>query len=794
MSLLAPRPNEGERASVLLPTVTCSSCSAPIPLSSLGDHVCHTPAVPRAIPRPPQITIPQNRPPQMARRPSHHQEPSPSQVRPPFAGPSSAHPSPSSSDFAIPRRPSPNNLTPPDRSPNNFHSGFSTQIRTPSPTNPFFPNSANSYGSNGMQEQLPMIDTTSGGESGMAGVGRRAFAAAAWGVRAGVALAAQARQHAEASASASPQYATSPHPAPWQQSKTSPTPREPVIMPSQPLSVRQRPELVHSRTDPIPRQSPPSRSRTPASPPQRSQSAMSQRSAPTGHARRQESISSDSSSRVGDSLAELLKGRAGVGAAPEKANSTGKFFEKVKEMNRSNSILSRTNTMSTSSVGAGRAVGMARTGSGETADRDRLVASPSGTTFDLDDDFDDDEQHSALPWATGGLEESPRLSIVTKPADPVRSHHRYPTAGSEASTSSSASSNKSGRWGGGGASGPESEEVVTPSQSWEGLADRANGGGVGRDILQQIGEEEEEEEERVVFGSSAEKKKGGEGAMSASNSASTITSRYPPTIASYPTPTKARHADPPTQTHRSKPSHSHSHSQSQSNYSHSRSGSVSERAPERERERQRAPQRKPKICQKCGETVGGAKRFVERDGVVLCEMDWKKLYLPACRRCNLPIEKSAVSSSDGQLKGKWHRACFTCTRCDKPFAGDSFYVHGGKPWCQFHYHEENGTLCASSSCRQPIEGPCILTPGADSTTQRFHPGHLRCDHRGGVSGASSCREAMDEYYDVGGKRFCERHVREAMRKGSAAGGSQGTIKAEKRRTRLVELPVGGLGL
>lgn len=100
------------------------------------------------------------------------------------------------------------------------------------------------------------------------------------------------------------------------------------------------------------------------------------------------------------------------------------------------------------------------------------------------------------------------------------------------------------------------------------------------------------------------------------------------------------------------------------------------------------PTRRKKTCQKCGTIVGGSKRFVERDGVVLCEQDWKKLYLPSCRNCNLPIEKSAVSSSDGQLKGKWHRACFTCTKCDSPFEGDDFYVLGGKPWCQYHYHEE----------------------------------------------------------------------------------------------------------
>jgi hypothetical protein len=48
---------------------------------------------------------------------------------------------------------------------------------------------------------------------------------------------------------------------------------------------------------------------------------------------------------------------------------------------------------------------------------------------------------------------------------------------------------------------------------------------------------------------------------------------------------------------------------------------------------------------------------------VLCEYDWKMLYLPKCRRCDKPIEGQAVGSSDGQIKGKYHRDCFNCTTC-----------------------------------------------------------------------------------------------------------------------------------
>lgn len=101
----------------------------------------------------------------------------------------------------------------------------------------------------------------------------------------------------------------------------------------------------------------------------------------------------------------------------------------------------------------------------------------------------------------------------------------------------------------------------------------------------------------------------------------------------------------------------------------------------------RAP-RKTKTCQKCGDTVGGVRKFVERDGVVLCEADWKKMYLPSCRRCSKLIETKMVSADDGQLRGKWHSACFTCTRCDQPFEGGDFYVHAGRPWCQYHYAQE----------------------------------------------------------------------------------------------------------
>lgn len=135
-----------------------------------------------------------------------------------------------------------------------------------------------------------------------------------------------------------------------------------------------------------------------------------------------------------------------------------------------------------------------------------------------------------------------------------------------------------------------------------------------------------------------------------------------------------------------------------------------------------------------------------------------------CRRCNLPIEKQAVSSSDGQLKGKYHRDCFNCHSChvstftctftvtddhplQKPFPDKTFYVYEGRPYCAYHYHEANGSLCAASSCGQPIEGPCAVSHSG----AKYHAEHFLCEF-------PRCKIRLDEYYEADGKMFCERHA------------------------------------
>ncbi|KAL7422750.1 hypothetical protein Q5752_002042 [Cryptotrichosporon argae] len=708
MSLFAPRPVE-ERASVILPTVTCSSCAAPIPLNALGEHVCIPPpptsSVPRSVPRATQLSIPAPLP-----------APAPARTA---ARPRNLDLAPRGGSGLAPRAPSP--------------LGPAGSPRTPSPTNPFFPRGKGvpaptadadpglgPPASAGPSSQAgsppgndPMPDTTSGGGAGMAGVGRRAFAAAAWGVRAGVALAAS-KGYASDTGSTSPPDLYAPFPVQMPVARPSPTPREPVILPKAPLINRQRsgtsiPRVEHSRHPSVP-----------PSPPQMVRSATAP-GPPSGSAEMSRRPSAGSSSSSSSSSA----------AAPIGQDAKPTFFDRYKQMVSSSSAAS----------------GLLRQVSGDSGP---LVRSPEQVGAALS--AYDDEEESALPWATRVDE--------PEPIDP-----RQPTSSSSSSSSSSRRQGASG-------SGHETEVVITPSQSWEGLADTAaddarSAAGASThsldafgtpyapararaDHLEQIGEEDDEDDEgeRLVFGATPVKRRSGSTAGPAARiHASSSTGTLAPAPASPPLP-------------------------------HARSRTIPELTQNG---------RPRKTCAKCARPVGGAARFVERDGVILCEADWKALYLPACRRCARPIETSAVSSSDGQLKGKWHRACFTCARCDAPFAGDDFYVLAGKPWCQYHYHEAAGTLCAAPRCRRPIEGPCVLTPAPNA--QRFHPGHLACEHTApGAQG--TCTEPMDEYYEVGAGRFCERHVADAQRRHRQTGGTGGG-RAEKRRTRLVDLPRGG---
>ncbi|KAI7899141.1 uncharacterized protein BX663DRAFT_518741 [Cokeromyces recurvatus] len=123
----------------------------------------------------------------------------------------------------------------------------------------------------------------------------------------------------------------------------------------------------------------------------------------------------------------------------------------------------------------------------------------------------------------------------------------------------------------------------------------------------------------------------------------------------------------------------------------------------------------------------------ERKGKIYCQTDYNQLFLPSCEYCHHAVQKEAVVSTDGKLKGSWHTYCFKCQMCGIPLLSSEnkqqqqqqqqqqqkqyqFYVYNNAPYCQLDYHKLNKSLC--HGCSLPIEGYCAQTV---NNGWRFHP-------------------------------------------------------------------------
>ncbi|EED19765.1 LIM domain protein [Talaromyces stipitatus ATCC 10500] len=126
-----------------------------------------------------------------------------------------------------------------------------------------------------------------------------------------------------------------------------------------------------------------------------------------------------------------------------------------------------------------------------------------------------------------------------------------------------------------------------------------------------------------------------------------------------------------------------------------------------------------------------------------------------CRGCGQGIVGKSVSSADGRLTGRYHKACFVCFTCRSPFETADFYVLDDHPYCSQHYHELNGSTCAT--CKQGIEGQYLETiensTYGTGNPQKFHPDCLTC---------RTCRVVLrGDYFEWNGQVYCERDARRA---------------------------------
>lgn len=139
----------------------------------------------------------------------------------------------------------------------------------------------------------------------------------------------------------------------------------------------------------------------------------------------------------------------------------------------------------------------------------------------------------------------------------------------------------------------------------------------------------------------------------------------------------------------------------------------------------------------------------------------------------------AIKASDGRITGRWHRDCFVCLTCKAPFPTGDFYVLNDQPYCERHYHSLNGSLCGA--CDGGIEGQYLETDQG----KKYHKLCFTCD---------ACDIPLrDEYYEVGGKQYCERHAWAVAQRNAGLdpsgrgfrGGFGAGARLEKRSTRMM---------
>jgi len=120
------------------------------------------------------------------------------------------------------------------------------------------------------------------------------------------------------------------------------------------------------------------------------------------------------------------------------------------------------------------------------------------------------------------------------------------------------------------------------------------------------------------------------------------------------------------------------------------------------------------VCTQCLQPFGSG-QFFERDGKPYCERDFYGGFAPKCAACNQAITSDAVNA----LGQQWHPEHFNCAYCHKVFGTSPFYEHQGKPYCEVHYNQVAGSICAG--CNKAIVGRAV-----QALNKKWHPEHFVC--------------------------------------------------------------------
>ncbi|XP_030339781.1 leupaxin isoform X1 [Strigops habroptila] len=122
------------------------------------------------------------------------------------------------------------------------------------------------------------------------------------------------------------------------------------------------------------------------------------------------------------------------------------------------------------------------------------------------------------------------------------------------------------------------------------------------------------------------------------------------------------------------------------------------------------------FCAHCGK-VFGDDGFLVQGGRPYCRQDFLAMFAPKCLGCERPVMDSYLSA----LRGVWHPECFVCADCLSGFDSGSFFELEGRPYCEQHFHQRQGSIC--HGCGRPVTGRCVTAAG-----RKYHPEHFICTY------------------------------------------------------------------
>ena len=87
-------------------------------------------------------------------------------------------------------------------------------------------------------------------------------------------------------------------------------------------------------------------------------------------------------------------------------------------------------------------------------------------------------------------------------------------------------------------------------------------------------------------------------------------------------------------------------------------------------------------CSECGLRLRDSKVF-QKDGLLYCEMDYKKMFVPRCAACSGFILTDSIKA----LGQTWHPEHFKCVSCGILFDvnNSGIHSHHGRPFCKSCY-------------------------------------------------------------------------------------------------------------